>query len=44
MSSSEVFMYFLRVKESFSAALYLSNCHQEYKGMHGHDFDVTAIV
>ncbi len=37
-------MYFLRVETNFSAALYLSNCGDKYKGMHGHDYDVVVIL
>ncbi len=43
-SASEVIMYFLRVEADFSAALYLSNCDERYKGMHGHDFNVLLTL
>ncbi|QEN04131.1 6-carboxytetrahydropterin synthase [Thiospirochaeta perfilievii] len=43
-SASEVYMYFLKVESEFSAALYLSNCDDSYKGMHGHDFDVIVTL
>ena len=37
-------MYFLRVEAKFSAALYLSNCGDKYKGMHGHDYSVCVVL
>ncbi len=37
-------MYFLRVERNFSAALYISNCDDSYKGMHGHDYKVSVIL
>ncbi len=37
-------MYFLRVERNFSAALYISNCDDSYKGMHGHDYNVAVIL
>ncbi len=37
-------MYFLRVKTNFSAAMYLANCDDSYKGMHGHDFAVSVTL
>lgn len=37
-------MYFLRVETNFSAALYLSNCDDLYKGMHGHDYKVLITL
>ncbi|OQY36464.1 MAG: hypothetical protein B6229_10020 [Spirochaetaceae bacterium 4572_7] len=37
-------MYFLRVESNFSAALYLLNCGEKYKGMHGHDYTVTVTL
>jgi len=37
-------MYFLRVNADFSAALYLSDCDEKFKVMHGHDFKVTITL
>lgn len=43
-SASEVVMYFLKVEADFSAALYLSNSDERYRGMHGHDFSVSLTL
>ena len=43
-SASEVIMYFLKIEADFSAALYLSNSHDRYRGMHGHDFSVSLTL
>lgn len=43
-SASEVVMYFLKVEADFSAALYLSNNDERYRGMHGHDFSVSLTL
>ena len=37
-------MYFLKVEADFSAALYLSNSNERYRGMHGHDFSVSLTL
>ncbi len=37
-------MYYLEVEAEFSAALYLSNCSDKYRGMHGHDFIVSLVL
>ncbi|MBN2617004.1 MAG: 6-carboxytetrahydropterin synthase [Spirochaetales bacterium] len=43
-SLSEGLVYLLQIDKEFSAALYLSNCDESYRGMHGHDFKVVITL
>lgn len=37
-------MYLLQVEADFSAALYLSDSGEKFKGMHGHDYNVVLTL